>query len=190
VIAVALDESVEAVREWVDAADPRPTYPVLVDQEHLVAELFGIINVPSTVWIDESGRVVRPPDITPADNRFRDFTKIDAAVHHGALRRWVREGELPLPAEEVRARRQAPTPELQLARAERRLGVHLLRGGRDDAARRHLDRAAALAPMDWTIRRGSMPLVGEDPFGQAFFDFYTAWEAAGRPGYGFTGHDD
>ncbi len=73
--------------------------------------------------------------------------------------------------------------DLQLARAERRLAMHLLRAGYDQSTQAHLAAAMQLAPEDWTIHRGSMPVRGEDPFGQAFFDFYQAWEEAGRPGY-------
>jgi hypothetical protein len=185
ILAIALDEDVDAVRQWARDEPPKPlTYPILVDRDHRVAELYGIVNVPTTIWIDEEGEIVRPASIAPADNKFQDFTKIDADVHNDALRAWVRDGVAPLEEDAVRARLDAPSLEVQQARAERRLGMHLLRAGNTEAGERHLATAMELAPRDWTIHRGSMPVLGKDPFGQAFFDFYEQWEQAGRPDYG------
>jgi hypothetical protein len=142
-----------------------------------------VINVPTTIWVDEHDRVVRPPSIAPADDRFKDFTHIESALHHDALRRWVEADEAPMTTAELEARRRPPTAELQQARAERRLAMHLLRRGLQDEGNAHLERALDLAPDDWTIQRGSMPVRGMDPFGQDFFDFYERWQAKGRPGY-------
>jgi len=86
------------------------------------------------------------------------------------LRGWVRDGSGALPADEVRRHSPAPTRETQLARAERALAWHLHQAGRSEAAQRHFDRAGQLAPLDWTIRRGSLPILGENPFGPAFFE--------------------
>ena len=61
--------------------------------------------------------------------------------------------------------------------------MHLFRDGRRDAAARHLQAALDLAPNDWTIVRGSMPVRGLDPFGQEFFEFVERWVAEGAPGY-------
>jgi hypothetical protein len=179
-VSVAMDDSAAAAAPFVEAVDPRPGFPVLYDRELLLAELFGVVNVPSVIWIDEAGRIVRPPVIAPGDDQFRDFTDIDSQVHHDQLRRWVRDDAIDFDA--AVAERDRPTDDEQLARLERRVGAWLARAGRADAAEAHFARAAALAPMDWTIRRGTLPLRGEDPFGAAFFEFYEEWDGAGRPG--------
>jgi hypothetical protein len=173
-VTVALDEDVDAVRKWTSRV---PDLPVAVDAEHAVSDVFGIVNVPSVVWLDEDNRVVKPPTIAPGDDRFVEFSEIDAAEHHDALREWVRTGiapAVPAPVE---------SEQLRLARAERRLAVWLQRDGRTDAAERHFARAVELAPLDFSIRRASMPLRGQDPFGAEFAELWQEWSAAGRPGY-------
>jgi Redoxin len=180
VVAIALDEA-DPAREWVDAASP--TYPVFVDPDHVFAERLGISNVPTVIWIDEADRIVRAPVIVPVDDLFKEFTNVDSAVHHDQLRSWVDNGTLPFDDAETRAKVPMPTADEQLARTHRRMGAHLFRRGRADRAEIHFARAAALQPMDFTIRRGTLPMKGGDPFGQEFFDFWAEWEAAGRPGH-------
>ncbi len=187
IISIALDNTPEAAREFVEAADP--DFPVLVDAHHTVAEAYGLYNVPSVVWVDEEGKVARAPVIAPGDDTWRDFTSIDSSVHHDQLRAWVATGDVPADPRPVDAHMADDSPELQQARAERRLGAWLVRHGRIEAGRAHLDRAVELAPFDFTIVRGSMPMQGEDPFGERFFAFWQDWEAAGRPGgYGSADH--
>jgi peroxiredoxin len=61
VVTVALDVAgPEAGRPFVDKANPR--HPALVDAGHLMDELFGVVNVPNCVWIDEHGTIVRPAE--------------------------------------------------------------------------------------------------------------------------------
>jgi hypothetical protein len=76
-----------------------------------------------------------------------------------------------------------PTADEQLARAEFTLAWHLHRAGRSEAAERHFLRAGELAPHDFTIRRGSMPIRGLDPMGPDFIDLYQDWVREGRPYY-------
>ena len=180
-VSISMDNEAGSAREWVDAADP--TFPVLIDPDHRLTELYGVVNVPSVVWIDEDDRVVRAPLIAPGDDLYKEFTKIDSTVHHEQLRQWVREGVVPEGDDALRERQETPSDDLQLARAERRLGAWLHRAGRPEAARAHLARATELAPLDFTVRRGSMPLQDQDPFGAEFFEFWEEWDAAGRPGY-------
>ncbi len=56
-------------------------FPVVVDSSHRLGELFGVVNVPAGIWIDEQGVVVRPPETAyPARPTFADIDLDDPAV--------------------------------------------------------------------------------------------------------------
>jgi hypothetical protein len=181
VITVALDRSNDDVREYISAA--APSHPSLIDSEHRLADLYGIINVPTGVWIDERGRIVRPNFVAFANDAFIDFHGIPSAPHLEALRAWVREGRPAMSDEEVRESQMMPTREEQLARAEFGLAWYLVRNGMPEAAEPHFTRAGELSPDDFTIRRGSMPIRGIDPMGPKFLELYQEWNERGRPYY-------
>ena len=181
VITVALDRSADDARPWIEAA--RPSHPALIDTAHVLADLFNIVNVPTVVWIDEHGRIVRPNDVAFGTDTFKPITGLTSARPLAALRAWVR-GEAPMLVDaEVQAFQSLPTVDDQQARAEFGLGEWLFRHGRAEAAARHFGRAGELAPHDFTIRRGTMPMRGLDPMGPAFRAMLSEWTAAGRPYY-------
>jgi hypothetical protein len=181
VISVALDKSPEDARPYIEKA--RPRHPSLIDPEHRVARLYGIINVSTVIWIDEQGRIVRPNAIEYGSDIFKEFHGQEAAPHLNALRAWVKDGKLPFGPDQVRARQMLPTADEQLARAEFALAWHLHQSGKTEAAERHFEQAGQLSPFDWTIRRGSMPIRGMNPMGPDFFEIYKEWEVAGKPSY-------
>ena len=181
VITVALDKTAEDARPWIEAA--APAHPSLVDTRHVLAELYNIVNVPTILWIDERGRIVRPNDVAFGADTFRQLTGLDASIHLSALRAWVRGETAPFTADEVRAQQTLPTSADQQARAEFGLGQWLFERGRMAAAARHFERGGALAPHDFTIRRGTMPMRGIDPMGPQFRAMLVEWTQAGQPYY-------
>ncbi|MDP9181166.1 MAG: TlpA family protein disulfide reductase [Actinomycetota bacterium] len=176
VVTVALDDDAESVRPWTQEG-----LTTAVDAQHRLSDVFGVVQVPATVWLDEQGRVVKPPTIAPGDDRFKEWTSVEADRHHDALRTWVRTGEVP----EVEVATEDDLA-LRTARAERRLAAWLHRNGHPAEAEQHFAAAVDLAPLDFSIRRASMPLRGQDPFGAEFFELWEQWQAAGRPGYQTT----
>jgi len=180
VITVALDKSPEDARPWIEAA--RPTHPSLVDSRHVLADLYNVVNVPTSIWIDETGRIARPNDVAFGTDTFRHITGVDSARYVAAVRAWVR-GQVAASAERARRLVPVPTERDQQARAEFGLAEWLWEQGRSHAAERHFARAGELAPHDFTIRRGSMPMRGRDPFGPEFREMITAWVQAGHRYY-------
>lgn len=168
ILAVALDDPAGA-RPWIEGASP--AYPCLIDREHHVADLYGLVNVPQAVWIDEDGRIVRPPETAGATDGFRrmdrrTFTMPEEAAaervqvkqrYLDAVRDWVRAGRHALDAAAVAARVESPSPAVALAQAHFRLGEYLDRQGRSHEARAHFDEAIRLHPDSWAIWRRTAP---------------------------------
>ncbi|MHC5063508.1 MAG: hypothetical protein ACYTG5_05990 [Planctomycetota bacterium] len=144
-----------------DAADPfyeraKAEFTCLIDIEHRVTSLYGMINVPSGVWIDEEGRILRPPEV--AYSRQKIFGSIVAGddEYAQALRDWVGKGgesEYLLQAEEISWQMRSRNPQRPAADAHFRLAVWLHRNGSFEAAARHWQRAQELDPENWNYHR-------------------------------------
>ena len=185
VITVAVDHSPDDAREWIEAASP--THPSVIDTDHVVVDRYGMVNVPTIVWIDESGTLVSPCDVQFATDTFLEFHGRPSGPYLDAIRSWVRDGRLPYDSDDaIRAAQMLPTEDEQLARTHFVLASFLharAASGETEAAAKHFDRAVELAPYDFTVRRAAMPIRGVDPMGEAFFAFYQEWQDAGSPGY-------
>ena len=175
-----------------------PTYTCLIDEAHVVAALYGMVNVPQGIWIDEQGRIVRPAesagsaDIARHMNR-ETFEVSDAVATMGfevrnayvdALRDWVKNGaqsRYVLTPDEVRKRMRGPKQDDVLAATHVRLGRYLYGKGELQRAKHHFKEAVRLCPDSWNYRRQSN-MLDPDKVGQLNSgpDFWEAVDALGE----------
>ena len=166
VVAVAQDSGgAEHAGPWIEAANP--TYWSLIDRDHRVSSLYGMVNVPRAVWIDEEGRIVRPAETAGSTDHFRRMdpktSTLSAedqaarqkarAFYLDAVRQWVTSGNHALDADTARSKLPRSTPEIALAHTHFRLGTWLKRHGRRDEGAAHLTQASSLHPDSWSIWR-------------------------------------
>lgn len=115
--------------------------------------------MPTGVWIDEEGRIVRPGEVAFS----RDFSFLEELVpgdrYVAALRDWVERGaQSPFAME---AAKIAPrSPEEQRAEEEFRLGLRFHAEGDDGLAERHWLRAQELDPKSWNYHRQAWVFTG------------------------------
>lgn len=170
----------QEAEKWVEAA--QPAHPSLLDDRHQLARLYGIVNVPTGVWIDEDGVLVRPPETAfprrsplldteipeQIDPRLRQVLeesrklKADGRSYAAALRDWARRGRsspFALPPDEVLRRIGERSPDACLAAAHFELAVHLQESGASDRAVAHFKHAHQLAPQNWAHKRQAWSLV-------------------------------
>ncbi len=188
-VTVGLDAlGADGCRPFIEAAQPK--HPSLIDRHHRVADLFGVVNIPSSIWINEQGMIVRPAEPAPAPPRevnpaaAGDFGELpprmleimseavkipnDAEPYHAALRDWVEKGaasRFALSPDEVIARSRPRNADVALGHAHFELATQLEIEGHHEAAIEHFRAAHRLVPDSWTFRRQAWSLepVGDGP---------------------------
>ncbi len=180
-------------RPWIEQANS--TYWQLIDAEHRLEDLYNLVNVPQAVWIDERGRIVRPPENAGSTDHFRrmdlrtrTMTPGDQAArlaarqaYLDAVRAWVTTGKHALPADAVRANLPKVTPAIAEARARFRLGVWLRANDRAVEGDLQMAEASRLHPDSWSMWRQAADL---DEVGKASGpDFWKRVQALGEKPY-------
>jgi hypothetical protein len=153
----------EVARPFVEAAGS--THPSLIDQTHRMDSLFGVTNVPTVIWIDESGTIVRPPEraapmpigkralqlidlIGGLDEREAYVTKLRDWVSNGARSRHA------LSPEKVVERSSPTSATISEAAAHFEIAQHFWRSeGLTDRVIGHFNAAHELQPDNVTFKR-------------------------------------
>jgi hypothetical protein len=195
VVAVAEESrGAEHARPFIEQA--KSAYWQLIDTEHRLSDLYNLVNVPQAIWIDEQGRIVRPPETAGSTDHFRrmdletrTLSPQDQAERLAArqayldgIRAWVTTGAHVLLSDAVRAGLPRVTPEIAEARARFRLGVWLRAHDRPDEGDRQMAEASRLHPDSWSMWRQARDL---EEVGKASGpDFWKRVQALGdRPYY-------
>lgn len=185
-VTVGLDTlGAEGCRAYIEAAQPQ--HPALIDQHHVMADLFGVVNIPMSVWIDENGMIVRPAEAAPAPPKpegegvggtnmevpseipqrmiemMTEAAKIPnhAAEYHSALRDWVSKGaasDFAMSPEKVIERSRPRDENSALGHAHFELASELEIQGQHELAIKHFRAAHELVPDSWTFRRQAWSL--------------------------------
>ena len=206
VVTVALDTAgAAAARPWIEAAAPE--HPALIDEHHRLDELFGIVNVPSGVWIDEQGTIVRAPE--PAFSAYPDWEegvsadapayqrrtvalekqlRVEHEKYVSAVRDWAVHGadsRYVLAPDEVVARSLPRGRDEARAAAHFELGCHLQCHGHPQDAVPHFKEAHRLQPDNWTYRCQAWSFVAPDlgPSAEYDTDWASEVERAGVDAY-------
>ncbi len=183
IVSVGMDIlGAQGCRGFIEAAQPE--HPSLIDQHHVLASAFGVINIPSSIWIDERGIIVRPAETAPAPpsesaappardmpaempSRFVEImteaAKIQSDPHayHAALRDWVAKGaesEFALDPATVIQRSRPRSADVALGHAHFELAAQLESDGHHEAGLAHFREAHRLVPESWTFRRQAWSL--------------------------------
>ena len=137
--------------------------------KHAVSSAFQLLNVPSGVWIDERGRIVRPAEPAWTESRTDMIggkpLLIEGAPYVAALRDWVATGDrsaFVLSDAEFARRVKPRSPAEGEAEASFKLAVWFHEAHNDELAAQYFQRAQELNPDDWNYHRQEWSFTPQD----------------------------
>jgi hypothetical protein len=145
----------------------KPEFTVLIDTKHLVTRLYDMVNVPTAVWVDEQGKIVRPNEVAYADDRYKAMHHIEAAPYLAAIRDWVKNGsksQFVLSDAELHRRMKPQSSDRARAAAEFGVAEYLYRTGRGMDAIPHYKEAQRLNPDSWNYKRQAWALSNAEKY--------------------------
>jgi len=188
-ICVAEDTGGEAVAGPIFNA-ANPTYVQVIDTDHVISSAFNFVNVPSSAWIDEEGRIVRIDEGTYS--KIHQFGEGDESITFGndvytpALKDWVANGarsKYVQSAATVTANIRAFSAEQLKADAAFRLGNLFRAHGENDKADQYWELARTLNPDSVNFFRQNLTLTEEGSAGEQFMTFMGEYVAQGKDYY-------
>ena len=181
VVTVGMDTlGAQSCVPFIEAA--KPEHPSLIDVNHVMAERFGVVNIPNGIWINEHGVIVRPaepafppglkaprggvPDSIPQRMKdiFGEATKIsvDRNAYSYALYDWIEKGdnsEYVLSPEEVVQRSASRDVSSATAAAHFVLAQYCWNNGHRENAISHFREAHRLQPDNISYKRQAWSLM-------------------------------
>ena len=155
IVACAQDTAgMEVAKPWYDKAGV--TFTALVDPHHTVSSLYQMVNVPTGVWIDETGKIVRPGEVAYSKKDKVLGQTIGDDRYAAGVRDWVANGassQYVLSPESLRSQIAPRSADERLAEAHFRLGTHFLAQGDRDSASKHWQESQRLNPNSWNYHR-------------------------------------
>ena len=188
-ICAAQDTGGEAVAGPIfDAANP--TYVQVVDENHTVSSAFNFVNVPSSAWIDEEGRIVRIDEGTYS--QIHEFGEGDQKIVFGndvyepALKDWVANGAASKhvqTAEQVAGNVREHDSDQQQADAAFQLGNLFRAHGENEKADQYWEMARRLNPDSVNFIRQHLTLTEEGSAGETFQQMMGEYMMQGKDYY-------
>lgn len=136
--------------------DAKITYTAIIDEDHTISTLYNLVNVPSGVWIDEQGKIMRIDEGNYTQKHKLGAIEFGSDDYVPALKDWLTNGaesKYVWTPKEVSERIIARTPDAERAEPAFKLGVYFHRKGNEAKANQWWEESQKLNPDSWNFHR-------------------------------------